>query len=130
MPIPYGARQVPGNKNRVQLSSGEVVTRHAARQLGARELGYTNDKTYRSERDPERDSKHFAAWSRGRQGQSAIDKEKATAKAEGRRYSPARVRQGFLAARNDRPRKGRPGGQAFLRFVERYDLDQDDWLNY
>lgn len=133
MPIPRDAHGVPGNPNRVRLSDGEIVTRHQALNLGAKEQGFESHKAYLSYRAGDgavRDANHYNAWKKGRQGRDAIAKEKAIAKSEGRRYSDARMRQRFLAARNTRPHRGREGGEPFLDFIDRYDLDRDDWIDY
>lgn len=130
MPIPRGARGVPGQPNRVQLPSGDIVGRGRALTLGAQEQGYRNHKDYRLNRNADSDAKHWQAWKDGRQGRSAIAREKELAKREGRRYNPSNVKQRFLSARNTRPRRGAPAGEPWLDFVDRYDLDSDTWLAY
>lgn len=134
MPIPTGASQVPGEPNRVRLSSGEVVTRARALNEGAQERGYRNHREYTRDQkergNPDR--AYTDAWLRSRQGQEAIRKEKELARAEGRRYSRTRLEQRLIAARNARPHpaSGKPAGGAFLAFIERYSLALDELVRY
>lgn len=125
MPIPRGAHQVHGEPNRVRLESGETVTRSHARSLGARELGFRSEYEYRKSGQAGKDDKYFRAMMRSEQGRQITE----IAKEQGK--SITEVRQQLLAARNARPRRGQPGGNAYYDFVEDYDLtDYDEWMDY
>ena len=136
MPIPRGAKQVPGSPNRVRLRSGEVVTRATARSMGAREMGYRN------ERDRSRlgkgDDAYFRAWVRTDQGKRAMQVAQARAQVEGIPFRSGDLKSELIAARNARPHAhgkvpgtpGKPAGEAWLRFMETYDMDTDDYVDY
>ncbi len=132
MPIPPDARQVPGQKNRVELSDGSIVTRATALTIGAQYMGYKSHRDYT--KHVSGDAKYVAAWLRTTQGQEAVQKEKAMARAEGRNYSQARVAMRLIGARNTRPnsRTGRAAGSAYLDFMEVYDFDDygDEAVEY
>jgi hypothetical protein len=136
MPIPRGARQVPGSPNRVELASGEVVTRATARTLGAREMGYRNERE--RSKFGKGDDAYFKSWVRTEQGQRAIARAKELARADGVPYRPGDLKSELIAARNARPHgsgrvpgtPGKPAGDAWLRFMERYDMDTDDYVDY
>lgn len=137
MPIPTGARQVPGMPNRVALETGEVVTRYRARTLGAQQLGFSNARGY-NVRESAGDKRYFSQWARSPNGREIIAKERARAAAEHRPYSESDMKQRLIAARNARPhgdrfRQGRPGtpaGSAFTEFLERYDIDDERDIYY
>lgn len=137
MPIPAGARQVPGMPNRVTLPSGETVTRARALTLGAKEMGYRSNLQYRREH-ASADNKYFKSWSDTPQGRDIIAKEKTRAHAAGQRYSESELRQRLIAARNARPhgaryrsgQPGRPAGPAFQDFMDRYDIDDERDIYY
>lgn len=126
MPIPPGARQVPGNPNRVQLADGSIVTRARARTLGAQLEGFKNENQRR--KNPERrdaDSKYFNAWAKSTAGKRAIDQAKAQAKAEGRPFRRTELRTELIAARNDRPHPGGAspaGGDLWRAFGQKYQI--------
>lgn len=131
MPIPIGARQVPGSPNRVELPSGEIVTRATALSMGAREAGFRSHHEYRGyyREHGIGDQRYFNAWLRTEQGQQAqeIARERGLSKRE--------LRQQLINARNARPHAGgrnpERGGQAYYDFMEDYDLyDQEDWIDY
>lgn len=50
MPLPSGAHYEDRSRRTVRLSDGSVVKRQAAMNIGARELGFRNDRNYRSAR--------------------------------------------------------------------------------
>lgn len=116
MPIPVGASQVPGNPNRVRLSNGDVVTRSTARTLGAREMGYRNERDRGIK--GKGDDKFFRSFSNSPQGRHAL----AVAKAQGMKPDDLKIR--LIAARNSRPhpRSGKSGGPAYISFMQDYDL--------
>lgn len=125
MPIPPGARQVPGNPNRVQLADGSIVTRSMARSMGARLEGFSSEDQRR--KMPERresDAKYFRSWARSNQGKAAIAQAKTQAAAQGRKYRPEELRTELIAARNDRPhpKSGKAGGAQWRAFRDKYDL--------
>jgi hypothetical protein len=126
MPIPPGARQVPGNKNRIQLANGDVVTRAHARTLGARFEGFRNENDRRhSTAQREANDKYFQSWSRSNQGQRIIREAQQRARAEGRRYRPDQLRQELLAARNQRY------GSSWQSFARDYGLSGErDFTRY
>lgn len=132
MPIPPDARQVPGQKNRVELASGEIVTRATALTMGAQYMGYKSHRDYTKHSSG--DAKYVQSWLRTEQGREAVQKEKELAKQEGRNYNQARLAARLIGARNTRPnsRTGRTAGAAFLDFMEMYDLDDygDEAVGY
>lgn len=131
MPIPPDASQVPGQENRVRLGSGEVVTRAHALNLGAQFMGYKNHRDYRGHASG--DKKYMGAWLRTEQGRRAVEKEKALAKEEGRRYRKEQLMTRLIAARNARPhpRANRAARAPFVDFMTRYDITGgDDWVSY
>jgi hypothetical protein len=117
MPIPIGAHTVRGNPNRVELSSGEVVTRARALTLGAQERGYQSHYAYRP--NSQRDKNYVNAFLRSEQGKEI----RKTAKSNG--MNRADLAQQIIAARNSRPSSKRGGGAAFYDFIEAYDLTDD-----
>lgn len=138
MPMPTGAHQVPGNPNRVTLSNGDVVTRYRARRLGAQQLGFRNERAY-TRKESAGDDKYYRRWSESPNGRAIIEKEKAFAAREGRKYSEAEMKQRLISARNARPhgdrfrRPGVPGkaaGSAFTGFLSRYDIDDERDIDY
>jgi hypothetical protein len=126
MPIPRGAHYVSGNNNRVQLESGDIVTRATARTMGARDMGYHNEHAYRGHAAG--DTKQFNSWLNTEQGQHALE----TAKANG--LSKTELKSQFVGARNGRPHpgSGKTGNDAYHEFMEEYDLEDygDDWADY
>jgi hypothetical protein len=133
MPIPKGAHLVPGSPNRVLLPDGETVTRATALTMGARDMGYRSHRQYRGHASG--DSKYFNSWKHTQHGREVIAKERAIAQREGRRYSESELKQRLIAARNARPHGdryrrtgevGRPAGEAFRDFMDRYDVDDED----
>lgn len=133
MPIPSGARQVPGSPNRIQLSSGEIVTRARARTLGAQEVGYRSEYDYRRSGRASGDANWFKAFLNSPQGQHAASQARSQGK------SMTDLRQEAIRARNDSPSKsgkgkamgtpGRPAGQSWYEFMEEYDLyDYEDFI--
>jgi hypothetical protein len=134
MPIPPGARQIPGNPNRVRLADGTVVTRSRARTLGAQMEGYASENQRR--KNPERrtaDTKYFNAWARSPAGKHAVKIAQAQAKAEGRAYRKSELQTQLIAARNDRPHPstGSGGGQIWRDFGTRYQIfGHRDYVKY
>lgn len=126
MPIPPGASQVPGNKNRIRLADGSIVTRSRARTLGARMEGFRSESDRRNNpRQRINNERYFEAWSRSRQGQRIIAEARTRARAEGRRYRPDQLRQELLAARNKRY------GSDWQTFARKYGLTGDrDFTRY
>lgn len=127
MPIPIGARQVPGSPNRVTLPSGDTVTRARALTLGAQQSGFRNHNDYRTyyRSHGSGDEKFFRSWLRTEQGQESLS----TAKDNG--LSQRELKQQLINARNSRPHGRRPAGQAYLDFMDDYDLhDAEDWIDY
>lgn len=122
MPIPPGARQVPGQPNRVELSDGSVVTRASALTMGARFMGYRSHREYR--KNAAGDKKYVDAWLRTSQGQQAVQREREIARSEGRRYNKAQLSQRLIAARNARPhpRTNPAGRQPYIDFMTRYGI--------
>lgn len=126
MPIPPGARQVPGNPNRVRLADGTIVTRSRARTMGAQLEGFKNENQRRHDsfrRDA--DSKYFNAWVNTPAGKKAVAKAKALAKAEGRAYRKTELKTELIAARNARPHPGGSepgGGEAWRNFGQKYGI--------
>jgi hypothetical protein len=137
MPIPVGARQVPGMPNRVILPSGETVTRYRARRMGARELGYSSERAY-TRKISSGDNTYFRKWADTPNGRDIIAKEKAIAARENRPYSESDIKRRLIAARNARPhgdryrqgQPGRPAGSAFQDFMDRYDIDDERDIYY
>jgi hypothetical protein len=127
MPIPIGARYVPGDPNHVRLPSGEVVTDYRAKKMGAQESGFRNiseQRAYGREHGAG-DKKYFNAWLNTEQGQRA----KEIARENG--ISSRELRQQLINARNQRPHGSRSGGPAYQEFMEEYDMyDQEDWVDY
>lgn len=131
MPIPLDAKQVPLDKNRVQLSDGRVVTRHHALNLGAQYMGYKSHADYR--KHSASDEKYLDRWLKSQQGKEVLAKEKELVKREGRRFNKAILKQRLIAARNMRthPRTGTGGGSHFLDFLKRYGLISDvEYVRY
>lgn len=128
MPIPRGARQVSGQPNRVRLASGEVVTRATARTLGAREMGYKNERD--RSKHGKGDDAYFSAWTRTEQGKHALEVARARARAEGIPFRPTDLKAELIAARNARPSSKRPAREPWLRFMELYDMDTEDYVDY
>lgn len=127
MPIPIGARQVSGQPNRVQLPSGETITRARALSMGAREAGFRSHYDYRDyhRKHGEGDEKFFRSWLRSDQGQQAREQ------ARERGLSARELKQQLINARNSRPHGDRSGGPAYHDFMDEYDMyDQEDWLDY
>ena len=127
MPIPIGARQAPGEPNRVILKDGETVTRAHALTLGAQEAGFKSHYAYRAyfQEHGAGDKKYFNAWLNTEQGQRA----KQMAKDRG--ISTRELQQQLINARNSRPHAGRGGGEAYTEFMDEYDMyDQEDWIDY
>jgi hypothetical protein len=137
MPIPTGARQVPGSPNRVRLGNGEVVTRARALTMGAQDMGYRSNLQYRGR--SRGDKKYYDSWVRTSQGQAALQRERQIARSEGRKFKETELKQRLIAARNQRPTsRGRlpgspssPAGPAYQSFMDRYDMeDREDWVDY
>lgn len=124
MPIPRGARQVPGSPNRVELRNGSVVTRATARTLGAKEMGYKNERD--RSKHGKGDDKYFANWVKTDQGKRAVEKAKARASAEGIKYRPGDLKTQLIAARNARPNRKTPAGSAWLSFMSEYDFQEHE----
>jgi hypothetical protein len=126
MPIPPGARQVPGSPNRVQLADGSIVTRAKARTLGAQLEGFKNENQRRKNPDRrEGDEKYFKAWLKSTAGKRAQAQAKAQAKAEGRAFRRTELRTELIAARNDRPHPGGAspaGGDLWRAFGQKYQI--------
>jgi hypothetical protein len=125
MPIPPGARQVPGSPNRVRLSDGVVVTRARARSMGAQLEGFRNENDRRHNPDRrEGDTKYFNAWAKTNTGKQAVAQAKAEAKAGGRAYRKDELKTELIAARNDRPHPGsnNPGGATWNAFAVKYGI--------
>jgi hypothetical protein len=120
MPIPLDAKQVVGQPNRIELATGDVVTRHQALNLGASFMGYRNHADYRDH--TKADDKYVEAWLRTRQGQEALKQEKTLTKNEGGRFNNAKFKQRVIAMRNGRPhpKKGKGPGSAYVDFMTRY----------
>lgn len=121
MPIPRGARQVPGNPNRVELSDGRVVTRSSARTLGAQEMGYKNERE--RGRLGKGDDKYFNSWVKTDQGRRAVETAKARARAEGVPYRTGDLKMQLIGARNSRPNRRNPAGPAWIAFMAEYDFE-------
>jgi hypothetical protein len=135
MPIPPGARQVPGNPNRVRLADGSIVTRARARTLGAQLEGFRNENQRRHSPDRrDANDKYFKAWAKTPAGKRAITQAKAQAKAEGRAYRPGELKTELIAARNDRPHPGGrnpSGGRLWQEFGQKYGLfGYRDYVRY
>jgi hypothetical protein len=135
MPIPPGSRQVPGRPNRVQLDTGEVVTRARALNLGSQFMGYSSHREYR--KNAAGDKRYADAWLRTAQGRDAMERERELARIEGRRFNKSQLTQRLIAARNARPhpRSTRPAGQfprqQFTDFMSRYGITGGaDWVAY
>lgn len=124
MPIPRGARQIPGNPNRVELRDGSIVTRSTARTLGARDMGY------RSERDRSknsgRDDKYYNSWIKTNQGKRATQIAKDRALVEGIPFRPGDLKIQLIGARNSRPNRKSPAGPAWVQFMNDYDFAADE----
>lgn len=119
MPIPWDAHYVRGNSNRVQLASGEVVTRAYARTLGAQAMGYRNEHDYRG--NSTKDGNYLNAFFRTEQGERARERARELG------WSNRELEQRMIAARNGRPRptKGNPGNDAYHSFME--DMEFEDY---
>lgn len=124
MPIPQGARQVPGNPNRVELSDGRIVTRSTARTLGAQEMGYKNERD--RSKYGKGDDKFFGAWVRTDQGKRALDTAKARARTAGTPFRVNDLKIQLIAARNSRPNRKTPAGRAWIQFMSDYDFEGSD----
>lgn len=124
MPIPRGARQVPGSPNRVLLADGNTVTRATARTLGAREMGYKNERE--RSKFGKGDDKYYNAWIKTDQGKRATDIAKTRAQAEGIPFRPGDLKSELIAARNSRPNRTSPAGPAWIDFMESYDFEGSD----
>lgn len=135
MPIPSDARQVPGNKNRVILGSGDVVTRARALTLGAQERGYSSHNAYRNATRTDRArnaglDKMYRTWRGTEQGQHA----RRVARQSGIREP--QLRNQFKEAWADRPRATKsgvyPGGEDYFDFIEYYGdwPEGDEWVAY
>lgn len=122
MPIPIGARQVPGNPNRVQLASGDIVTRAKARTLGAQELGFKSARGYTKEIS-QKDANYYKAFLNTTQGRAAMQK----AKQEG--LKPNEFKTLVIAARNGRahPKSGKRATATNVRFMTHYINDSDNY---
>jgi hypothetical protein len=121
MPIPRGAKQVPGSPNRVQLVNGDIVTRSTARTLGAQDMGYKNERE--RGRLGKGDDKYFARWVNTDQGHRAVEKAKARAQAEGIPYRTGDLKMQLIAARNSRPNRKSGPGPAWVAFMSEYDFE-------
>jgi hypothetical protein len=128
MPIPRGARQVPGQPNRVRLFTGEIVTRSTARTMGAREMGYRNERE--RSKYGKGDDAYFNAWIRTEQGQRALEVALARAEAQGYTFRPTDLKAQLIAARNSKPSRNRPPGDAWIFFMDEYEMDTDDYVDY
>jgi hypothetical protein len=120
MPIPRGARQVPGSPNRVELSDGRVVTRSTARTLGAQDMGYKNERE--RGRLGKGDDKYFARWVGTDQGKRAVEKAQARARADGIAYKPGDLKIQLIGARNSAPTSKKGPGPKWLAFMAEYDF--------
>lgn len=122
MPIPIGAHQVPGSPNRVQLASGDVVTRATARTMGAQEIGYKNARAY-TKAESAKDEKYYKAFVNSPQGVEALRKAKEN------NVKPAEFKMMLLAARNGRPhpKTGKPGKRVYTQFMNTYINDGENY---
>jgi hypothetical protein len=128
MPIPPDARQVRGEPNRIQLSDGRIVTRAAALSEGARYMGYRSHFDYR--KNVGRDTNYTRSFINSAQGREALAREKQIAASEGRRFNMSQFQSRIVAARNS-AHSARGNRDAFLDFMDRYDLDDaDEFVDY
>ena len=131
MPIPPGARQEPGNKNRVILEDGRRVTRTEARNMGAQLEGFRNENQRR--RNPDRqqaNDNYYRAFIRSNMGREVKRAEMDKAKRQGYRFRESDLKARVIAARNDRPRPGKdqPGGPHWQAFVQAHGITgTKDW---
>lgn len=62
MPLPSGAHYEDRSRRTVQLSDGSVVKRQTAMNLGAQEIGFSNDRHYRHARNAINGAKRSARY--------------------------------------------------------------------
>lgn len=113
---------MPGNKNRYVNAAGDTISRYQARKMGKAFYGSTSSSSLQKDVD----NRWFNKWSKHNIGQEAMANAQEQAHAEGRPFNAARFKAESVAARNQRPRKGTPGGPAYQHYQDTYGLNQDD----
>jgi hypothetical protein len=92
-------------------------------------MGYKSHFEYR--KSAKGDANYVKAFLSSRQGEAALAKEKALAKAENRRFNMGQFNTRIIAARNSAHKPRGSSREAWLDFMDRYDLaDAEEFVDY
>lgn len=135
MPMLPGTRKIPGT-NRYRLPNGQVVTRWHARNLGAQKEGFKNETARRNDVGEKgtshsgqrsRNDNYYKAFKQSELGQQMLANAQDQAKLMRTPFNEAAFKADVLAARNGRPRAGKPGQPDYQKFMAQYG-GRSDWI--